>query len=182
MLVTEQTYEEIALGDPERRWELHDGELREKPGMSLGHNDVLDELHGVLRDQIDRTAFKVSVSGARLRAGEDFTYIPDLIVMPVAYREALRDRRHRLEVHDKPMPLVVEVWSPSTGAYDVDAKIPAYRARGDLEIWRVHPFERTLIAWRKRPDGSYEETTHTTGVVEPVALPGVQIDLDALFA
>jgi len=182
MLVTERTYEEIALGEPERRWELHDGELREKPGMSLGHNDVLDDLYRALSDQIDRTAFKVSGSGARLRAGDDIVYIPDLIVIPLAYRAALRDRRHRLEVHDQPMPLVVEVWSPSTGAYDIDTKIPTYRARGDAEIWRLHPFERTLTAWRKRLDGTYEETVLTTGVVEPVMLPGVRIDLDALFA
>lgn len=182
MLVTERTYEETALAEPERQWELHDGVLREKPGMSVGHNAVQDELHGVLRDQIDRTAFRISVNAARLRAAEGVVYVPDLVVIPAADREALRDRWHRLEVHDRPMPLVVEVWSPSTGAYDVDTKIPAYQTRGDAEIWRLHPFERTLIAWRRRPDGSYEETTQTTGVVELAALPGVRIDLDALFA
>ena len=30
------------------------------------------------------------------------------------------ERAGRLEVYDDPMPLVVEVWSPSTGDYDVD--------------------------------------------------------------
>jgi Uma2 family endonuclease len=77
---------------------------------------------------------------------------------------------------------VVEVWSPSTGGYDIDAKIPEYRRRGDLEIWRLHPFEKTLAAWRRQPDGSYTELILQGGTVQAVALPNVTIDLDALFA
>jgi Uma2 family endonuclease len=77
--------------------------------------------------------------------------------------------------------LVVEVWSPSTGGYDIDAKLPTYRARGDREIWRIHPYERTLTTWRRQPDGSYAETVHRGGTIEPIAVPGVTIDLDALF-
>jgi Uma2 family endonuclease len=76
----------------------------------------------------------------------------------------------------------VEIWPRSTGDYDVEEKLPEYQRRGDLEIWRLHPYERTLTAWRRQPDGSYTETIYTGGVVHPVALPGVAIDLDALFA
>lgn len=182
MTLTIQTYEVIALEDPVRQWELHAGELREKPGMSIGHNAVQDELHGLLRDQIDRTAFKISVNAARLRAGEGIWYVPDLVVIPAALRAAQRDRWNRLEAYDEPMPLVVEVWSPSTGGYDIDTKFPAYWARGDAEIWRVHPFERTLIARRRRADGGYDETEYRGGVVSLAALPGMTVDLDALFA
>jgi len=35
--------------------------------------------------------------------------------------------------------------------------------------------------WR-RPDGSYEEMVYREGIVHPVALSGVAIDLAALFA
>src|SRR3712207_8267863 len=51
--------------------------------------------------------------------------------------------------------------------------------RGDLEIWRIHPYERTLTAWRRQPDGSYGEAVHTLGIIHPVALPNVAIDLAA---
>ena len=80
------------------------------------------------------------------------------------------------------MPLVVEVWSPSTGDYDVETKLQEYQRRGDLEIWRIHPYEQTLTAWRRQPDGSYTETLYRGGRVQPVALPNVTIDLDDLFA
>ena len=51
-----------------------------------------------------------------------------------------------------------------------------------LEIWRLHPYDKTLTTWRRQRDGSYAETVYTGGQVHPVALPGVTIDLDALFA
>jgi hypothetical protein len=35
--------------------------------------------------------------------------------------------------------------------------------------------------WRRREDGSYYEQTVTGGCIELHALPGVMIDLDALF-
>jgi Uma2 family endonuclease len=52
---------------------------------------------------------------------------------------AARLRGDELELYVEPLPLVVEVWSPSTGQYDVDEKLPEYQRRGDLEIWRFHP-------------------------------------------
>jgi Uma2 family endonuclease len=79
------------------------------------------------------------------------------------------------------LPLIVEVWSPSTGDYDFDAKVPIYQQRGDLEIWCIHPYERTLTAWRRQPEGSYEETMYRDGTITPVALPAVTIDLDTLL-
>ncbi len=64
----------------------------------------------------------------------------------------------------------------------MDSKLPEYQRRGDLEIWRVHPVERTLTMWRRNDDGSYIELIVTAGAVQPIGLPGVTIDLDALFA
>ena len=87
-----------------------------------------------------------------------------------------------LEVYETPLPLVVEVWSPSTGQYDVETKLLEYQRRSDAEIWLIHPYDRTLRAWQRQPDGSYREVLHTAGAVRPVALPGVVIDLDTLFA
>ena len=108
-------------------------------------------------------------------------FIPDVFVVPTAYVTPLLDQQDVLEVYDQPLPLVVEVWSRSTGDYDVEEKLAVYQQRGDLEIWRIHPYERTLTIWRRLPDGRYEETLHREGIVRPTALPGVEIDLAALF-
>jgi Uma2 family endonuclease len=181
MPISEATYEQVALEDPEGFWELHCGKLRQKPGMSADHNEIMSELHGSLYQQLDREQFRVRSNAGRVRRSAQNYYIPDVSVLPADRVRAQLGTR-RLEVYSEPLPLVVEIWSPSTGDYDVDEKLPEYKRRGDLEIWRIHPFERTLISWVRQPDGSYVETLVTGGVVHPVALPGVSIDLDRLFA
>lgn len=136
----------------------------------------------MLLSQIDHRAFDVVIDQARVRRSATRYYIPDLFVVPMhLVQQGLADHARELEAYREPLPLVVEVWSPSTGSYDVDSKLPQYMERGDLEIWRIHPYERTLIAWRRQPDGSYTETQYTEGTVQPVALPGVAIELNSLF-
>ena len=183
MTVPQDTFERLVRDDPEGQWELHRGRPREKPAMSAEHNDLMFELGVHLRLQLDRDQYRVRVNAGRLRWSPETTYIPDVVVIPAALeRTQRRGRPGWLETYDDPLPLVVEVWSPSTGAYDVDAKLPEYRRRGDLEIWRIHPFEPSLIAWRRQSDGSYTEQRFVGGTIEPIALPGVSVDLDALFA
>jgi hypothetical protein len=63
----------------------------------------------------------------------------------------------------------------------VDEKLAEYRRRGDLEVWRIHPYERTLIAWVRQPDSSYVDTLYRSGTVTPAFPPSVTIDFDALF-
>jgi Uma2 family endonuclease len=183
MLVTQRrNYQKLAAQGMESRWEIHEGELREKPSMTFRHEDVSFYLGHQLALQLDRTHFRVRVNGGRVRREDVTYYIPDVFVFPTTMIGPDKDRTDVLEIYDEPLPLVVEVWSPSTGGYDIDAKIPEYRRRGDLEIWRLHPFEKTLAAWRRQPDGSYTELILQGGTVQAVALPNVTIDLDALFA
>ena len=101
--------------------------------------------------------------------------------MPASSAASFVEQPRTFESYRDAFPLVVEIWSPSTGNYDIDRKIPGYRARGDLEIWRVHPFDRVVTAWRRDPDEHYVESTFRAGTVTLHALPHVLIDLDALF-
>lgn len=175
------TYETLAVGDDYRFVELRDGVLVEKPPVSVGHVWVIDGLVFDLGRQLDPTRYRVSAGGARLRY-DDLYVIPDILVVPAEAAQALLERnRTGLSVYAEPMPLVIEVWSPSTGRYDVSTKIPLYRQRGDREIWFAHPVERTLTAWVRRDDGGYDEQVYRKGVIESAALPEVRIDLGTLF-
>jgi Uma2 family endonuclease len=180
--MSEETYRRFALGDPQGQWELHHGLLREKPGMSVEHGDVMMHLVELLLNQLDRNAFRVRAHHARLRRSADTYYVPDVAVIPTGIMQALRERPGSLDAYADPLPLVIEIWSPSTGGYDINEKLPDYQRRGDLEIWRIHPYERTLTAWRRRTDGAYTESVYRGGIVRPESLPGVVIDLDVLFA
>lgn len=180
MPVTEQTFRQLALEDPEGHWELHCGCLRRKPGMSYDHNLVATRLFRQLDRQLDENEFDIRTNAGHVRLSSQSYYIPDVFVIPIELGRPQRGLRS-LETYDAPLPLVVEVWSPSTGDFDVETKLRQYQQRGDLEIWRIHPYDRTLTAWRHQPDGSYTETVYHGGTVHPVALPAVTIDLEALF-
>jgi Uma2 family endonuclease len=180
--VSEAAYRRVALRDPDGQWELHRGQLREKPAMTVRHNDRTFLLGHLLQLQLPRDAFRIRVNSTRLRRSDDTYYIPDVVVVPTALSGTVDDRPGVLEAYDLPLPLVVEVWSPSTGDYDVSTKVPEYQARGDLEIWRLHPYERSLTSWTRRSDGTYLETTfRENDVVRPVALPDIALDLAVVF-
>ncbi|MBA3450056.1 MAG: Uma2 family endonuclease [Chloroflexia bacterium] len=177
--LSEQAYRELALNEEDRFWELWDGVPVEKPWMSIEHNAVALYLGVALANQLDRRLYRITVNGDRARPSPRNSYIPDVIAISAAYQDPL-DRR-ALGIYTDPLPLVVEVWSPTTGDYDIEAKLPVYRTRGDLEIWFIYPYERTLTARRRQPDSTYTEERYKGGIVPVASLPGVSIDLDALL-
>ena len=179
--ISEQDYRELALNEPDLRWELWDGVPREKPLMSMKHEDVSFYLGFALANQLDRRVYRVNVNGGKTRLSPRNYFIPDVVVIPAAYKLPFEHDPRAFNAFAEPLPLVVEVWSRSTGAYDFATKLHGYRERGDAEIWFIHPYERTLTAWRRQPDGSYVEETYRGGVVPVASLPGVIIDLDALL-
>src|SRR4051794_101622 len=174
--ISEETYQQIVLSDPDHKWELIEGRLREKPGMTWEHSRTVMLLGRALLLQLDIDQFSVFFE-SRVRWSTGNIFIPDVAVVPAALGREFQDRPGVLAVFSRPLPLVVEVWSVSTGNYDVDIKIPAYQRRGDLEIWRIHPYERTLTIWQLQPGGSYVESLYREGVIQPIALPGVTVEL-----
>ena len=182
MPVSEETYERVALEDPDGKWELHCGELRSKPGMTTTHNQIGRVLGFRLQQQLPLEAFVVSVDTACVRISPTRSYIPDVAVIPAALVERMeREQPTRLEAYTDPLPLIVKVWSPSRGRADLTEKLPASQERGDAEIWLIHPRQRTLSAWVRQPDGTFTEHVYREGVIRPVALPNVSIDLTELF-
>jgi Uma2 family endonuclease len=180
--ITEQEYRELALNEEDRLWELWDGIPAEKPGMSFDHDGVSSYLGHLLQSQLDIRDFLVNVNGGKARRSERYYFIPDVVVIPASYSRRLVGDPRGFNAYAEPLPLVVEVWSRTTGAYDFNVKLQGYRERGDEEIWYIHPYERTLTAWRKQPDGSYKEDHYDGGIVPVVSLPGVKIDFDALLS
>jgi Uma2 family endonuclease len=179
--ISEPEYRELALNDTDHGWELWDGELVEKPLMSVMHDDVASFLGHALQSQLDRRAYRVHVNSGRARVSARAYYIPDVVVIPAGLLLPNREDPRALNAYAEPLPLVVEVWSRTTGAYDIATKLQGYRERGDHEVWFIHPYERTLTAWRRQPDRTYTEVTYDGGIVPVASLPGVTIDFDALL-
>lgn len=176
-----ETYRLVTLEDPESNWQLICRRLKRKPERTEMHRRIIADLQTRLQTSLTRGA-DVYVDGLYLLAGSEHRLIPDVAVLsadilgkggePIGGKPAI----------EEPVALVVELWSPEIDGHDFDTKIWQYQARGDREIWSIHPLERTLTACLRHADGSYTEEVFRSGIVRPVALPGVNIDLDELFA
>jgi Uma2 family endonuclease len=149
--------------------------------MTWAHESIAWRLGFRLQEQPDFAAFEVRVDAGRVRRSEQRYYIPDVIVIPKEMARRLFADPNTVVLPPDPLPFVAEVWSPSTGRDELREKLPAYRQRGDAEIWFVHPRDRTVRIWRRQPDGSYAESRLRGGTVQLAALPGVTIDLDELL-
>jgi Uma2 family endonuclease len=169
------------MEEPDAKWELFDGEPRRKPCMTWEHDDIAFYLGVSLANQLDPRVYRVRSEAGRVRRPAGRFFIPDVFVVAMAQAPRDRGRPGVLEEHTEPLPLVVEVWSTSTGRYDVQTKLASYRERGDREIWFVHPYDRTITIWRRQADGSYTESTVQGGRVQPSTLPNVTVDFDTLF-
>jgi len=149
--------------------------------MSVGHERVIHRLGGQLWPQLEESPFELRLSAGRVRVDSRTYYLPDLAIVPIVGPDTMQGLCYELEVFRDPLPLVIEAWSPSTGGYDIDRKLPAYQARGDIEIWRLHPFDLVVHGWRRQADGTYTEFSQRTGTVRLIALADVVVDLDKLF-
>ena len=149
--------------------------------MTLAHNRGTMALVRQLLPQVDEDRFDIRTNAGHIRIAADRYFVADVAVIPKTAADSWLDRPYELEEYNKPLPLVIEVWSRSTGGYDVETKFPAYRLRGDLEIWRFQPYEHRVTIWRRQADGSYSESEHRGGSVAVASLPGVRIDLDRAF-
>jgi Uma2 family endonuclease len=186
MPVGERLFEQVASEDPEGRWELLHGRLVQRDDMTAEHNDAIERLESMLYRQLDLSRYAIRGGTSRLyRPDGEATgqyFLPDLYVVPRSYVHERREAEPgRLEVYRDPALLVVEVWSPSTGAYDARTMLPEYQARGDAEIWLVQPYARSVTIWQRTADGSYTERRVTEGVIAPAAVPDCRIEVERLF-
>ena len=180
--MSSEEYEHFALGEAGRGWELIDGRLRERPLMTVGHGRAALELAFSLHRQLNPDESWVGHNWTRLKHAERTYLIPDVVVHHARLPGDARPDPWALDLQIAPVLLVVEVICPfAAGHYDFEAKVRAYRARGDHEVWRLDPFERTLIAWRRQPDRSLSVETFSGGPITPVALPDVTITLEDIF-
>ena len=180
MPVSEATYRKLAEEDFESGWELVCGELRRKPGMTMAHNTIARIVTHLIQPQLALDDYEVAPNQARLRLPAGNHYVPDVVVIPTSVKPAHKDETG-VETYPEPMPLIVEVWSPSTGSYDVETKLRDYQERGDAEIWRIDARDRSITSWVRQSDGSYAERRYTRGAIRLAGLPGVTLDVAELF-
>lgn len=177
-----QALEEIVLAHPGAKVEMFNGEVREKQTMTIPHNLAQVRLVRELVPQLNFDRFDLRIDNVRLARTDSTFFIPDVCIIPSPGNQAIREAIAGLEMVREPCLFGAEIWSPTTGSFDLAQKVPEYMAREDREIWLLHPYDLTVTSWVRQPNGQYLQSIYQGGQVELVSIPGIVVDLAVIFA
>jgi Uma2 family endonuclease len=80
---------------------------------------------------------------------------------------------------------IIEILSPHTSSKDLREKFDVYEQSGVREYWTVHPNEATVLVFILNAEGKYESSVKPyvrTDKIAPITIPGLEIDLEEVFA
>src|SRR5688572_25808848 len=104
MPVSEATYLQLVMEDPDNRWELHDGCLVWKPDdMTVQHNQLGYRLSAQLFRQLDEEKYEVRPGSSRTRTEQGSYFIPDVFVVPVELVQRLKGQGIVVEYYPEPL-------------------------------------------------------------------------------
>ena len=142
-----------AMPDDGHRYELIDGSLIVSPAPRVRHQDVVGNLHLLLRAACP-PGLKVMLAPLAVALADDTEVQPDLLVAP---RSQFTER----ELPGAPL-LAVEVLSPSTRRVDLLLKRDRFESAGVASYWLVDPDEPSIVVLELR-GGSYVEVARVSG-------------------
>jgi Uma2 family endonuclease len=162
---------EVGILAPDARVELIEGEIIDMAPIGTGHAGTVAQLNQLLQNAVGDRAY----------------VLPQLVVRLSDISEPQPDFalvKPRADFYKKKHPapadtfLIIEV-SESSLRYDLQVKAPLYARYGVPEYWVIDLKGREVRFFRSPESGQYADVTSTgaPGVVAPVALPEVQIDL-----
>ena len=137
--VSEAEYREFALGDPQGHWELHRGQLREKPGMSAAHDNVIDRLQRRLYMQLSEHEYRLRSNNARLRVPRRRTTFQTWRSFQLSSCSRCSKVPTRLMRTATRCRWLSKSGLPQPATTTSKGKLPDYQQRGDREIWFIHP-------------------------------------------
>jgi len=162
-------------------WEVVGGRAILLPANDCEHQDVCTALWMEFRQGLNALGYgyvvpsvNVFIPVLRPGFGEVQNRVPDLVVS--------KERPHRRFDLGKPPDLVIEILSTCRGNVERTEKIDDYARAGIGEYWIVNPFDRAVEVYVLR-DGEYVlRETVGEGALRPAAFPGLEVDLQRIWA
>lgn len=172
---TRLTYADlVAFPDDGRRWELLDGEAFVVPSPDVRHQDIAGRLYRWIADHVDaHGGGRVIIAPMDVLLSEDETDVvqPDVVFVSDADAHVITAKN----VRGVPTWVIEVVSDP---VRDKKVKRDAYARFGVPEYWAVDPELREIEVHRLR---GKLEIIAPPAAATPHVLPGLAIDLDALF-
>ncbi len=174
-----KTYDDyLNTPDDGRHYELFDGEIFVSPTPNQRHQWIASDIHFLLASFVKTNKLgKVASSPLAVRLSTNIVLEPDLLFIR---KGSSADNLTTTWIEGAPA-LVVEILSKSTASRDVNRKRELYEQYGVEEYWIVDPVKQTILAL-SLVDGSYQSIPQQDGNFASRALPGLEINVPALFA
>lgn len=179
------TYGDYLKWPEDERWELIEGEAYNMtPAPSKTHQKLLGRLFSQIDRFLEGKRCEVYMAPLDVRLPEKRERDEDVetVVQPdilVVCDPGKLDEKGCRGAPD----FVIEIVSPATARKDLGRKKALYEKHGVKEYWVVHPTNIVTI-WLLGEGGKYAEahTVEATGRAAVATLPGLEIDLEAVFA
>ncbi len=153
------------------RWELIDGAAyMMSPSPSRGHQDLILELAGILRDFLKGKPCKPVVAPYDVKFDDHTVVQPAISVWCARHGEATEEE----------LSVVVEVLSPSSASHDLIKKLALYEKHGVPEYWVVAPDEKRLICF-SFIEAKYSAAYFDAGEFKSEKLAGFSFDVEEYF-
>jgi Uma2 family endonuclease len=177
---------EDSLTMPENRFEeIVHGESRIMPPAIKKHNYLIRKLSKVLDRQLDDNEYEVDSQGSGLGIERvPLTYrIPDLMVFRT---ESLRQDSAETAGNDPYIwtvpELIVECLSSSNRKGSVQELLADYARIAAPEVWLLDPRPPQFTSYRYESGAEQQWLATESGLVTPLRLPNVTVDLSDLWA
>jgi len=174
--LTVRDYRQLPEGPP--YYQLVEGDLYMAPSPDRLHQDILGNLHFILRSHLEkRPSGSVHLSPSDVQLTDLNVYQPDLYYVSRARRGILTEQG----AQGAP-DLVVEILSPKTAKLDSGVKREIYARSGVEDMWVVDPAARKVSVYRfadavATPVGTYGVKQK----FESPLFPGLKIELSRVF-
>ena len=178
VVLPDRTYADFAALSEGTLAQLFDGLLVMSPAPNIFHQIITHRVSRWLGNYAEEHDVGLVLEAPiDVRLGPERVLQPD-IVFVAADRLGILGKQ---EIEGAP-DLVVEVLSPSTGAYDLTQKRRLYEEAGVREYWIVDPAEKTVEVLALT-DGGYQSAARVRrkGMAGSVLLAGFGVEAEALF-
>jgi Uma2 family endonuclease len=162
----------------DERLELIEGEIVVTPSPAPMHQLVAHRLAVLLDHAIVATDRGIVMQApVDVFLEEHNVPQPDLVVL-------LNDRLHLFgsTMIESAPSMVIEIISPSSGDRDRVTKRNLYARFGVPEYWLVDPDGRSIAIFSHPREGRYQAETVASDVADSATIPGLAIEVAALFA
>jgi len=162
----------------DERLELVDGELVVTPSPTPLHQRVSRRLNDLLGSTIDVVGVgEHFYAPLDVKLSDGTVVQPDLIAVTTSRFNIIAESA----IEGVP-DFIIEIVSPSHDRYDREVKRALYARHSVPEYWLVDPGAGTIAIYTEPHEGRYLSETITGEMAVSVTIPGLSVEVAALFA